>query len=118
MKDFNLDCLDDLRIPLTEVHFKGHTFYVRQLNALEAQQYFCRGIRLSSANKPTETENAMYEMTRIALMAGVVTKNGDPVFANEKQFKQFITKVPNELITNLESEVTKRLTDAEEEKKE
>ncbi|WP_421292963.1 hypothetical protein [Aeromonas veronii] len=113
----SLDCLAALRPELKTVEYKGQTFYVRALSDAAEKELLAK-TSLTGEITAAKLEKYYNELTRVIIMNGVVNAKGEPMFANEKQYKRFNDGVDRPLIRLLESAIHPVETEEQKEQKE
>ncbi|MBS4707314.1 hypothetical protein J4G57_05325 [Aeromonas caviae] len=103
-KVFSMDMLDEIQTRGVEVVYKGFVFFTRMLTSGAVYAYSTNQFKFYNAKSEAERENAMNESTRVVLMNGVVTENGDAFFTKES-YKKFIAKADVEAIKRLEETI-------------
>lgn len=104
--DFTLDMLDEMQTRGKPVVYKGRTMYTRMLTSGAMYAYVGTQFKFANAKNDAERDNAMNESTRVVLMGGVITPDGD-LFFTKDTYKKFIAKADVELIKLLEESILK-----------
>lgn len=104
--NFTLDMLDEMQTRGEPVVYKGRALYTRMLTSGATYAYVTNQFKFANAKNDAERDNAMNESTRVVLMGGVITENGEPFFTKDG-YKKFISKADVELIKLLEESILK-----------